>query len=91
MPVHLDPNATTPTVGRVIDTMWPCRREHDGDPLGVHRLAWVARSAMVPGREQVAERISGPAPRVVCTSGGSEASNLELAIKGIAGLRPAAR
>lgn len=89
VPVYLDHNATTPPDGRVIDAMLPFLREQYGNPSSVHRLGRAARSAIDLAREQVAELIGAHASQVVFTSGGTEANNL--AIKGIAGGRPAGR
>lgn len=90
MPVYLDHSATTPTDGRAFDAMLPFLREHDGNPLSRHRLVWAGRSAIDTGRAS-AEPVGARAPRAVFASGGIEANNLEPAITGMAGVRPAVR
>lgn len=89
MTVYLDYNATTPLDDAVRSAMLPYLAERFGNPSSVHRPGRQARAAIDAAREQVAALVNAHPSQVIFTSGGTEANNL--AIKGIANLRPGCR
>lgn len=86
--VYLDNNATTRVDERVAAAMLPYMTEIYANPSSRHQVGRQARAAIDEAREQVAAAVGAHPSQVLFVSGGTEANNL--AIKGLAAMRPAA-
>ncbi len=86
--VYLDNNATTRMDERVAAAMLPYMTEIYANPSSRHQMGRQARAAIDEAREQVAAAVGAHPSQVLFVSGGTEANNL--AIKGLAAMRPAA-
>jgi cysteine desulfurase len=89
-PVYLDYHATTPVDPRVLEAMLPFFREDFGNAASsTHQWGWKAQAAVETARREIAALIGATAREIVFTSGATESNNL--AIRGTAGVAPAAR
>ncbi len=86
--VYLDNNAATRVDERVAAAMLPYMTEIYANPSSRHQMGRQARAAIDVAREQVAAAVGAHPSQVLFVSGGTEANNL--AIKGLAAMRPAA-
>ena len=83
--LYLDHNATTPLAPEVADILRETIHAF-GNPSSRHTPGVDAHRIVETARRQVATLIGAAPEEIVFTSGGSESDNL--AIKGVAGLRP---
>lgn len=84
--LYLDHNATTSLDPRVAEAMAPYARQYYGNPSSLYRLGRISRSAVDVARQQVADLLGVEPPRVIFTSGATEANNW--AIYGLLSRRP---
>jgi len=85
---YLDHAATTPVRAEVLEKMLPYFTEKFGNPSSLYSIAGEARYGVDEAREQTAAVLGARSGEIVFTGGGSESNNL--AIKGLAALRPPA-
>lgn len=83
--IYLDNNATTPVDPTVAETVMRHLADRFGNAASSHVRGRAAASAVDVAREQVADLLSVAPPRVVWTSGATEAINT--ALKGLAEVR----
>jgi cysteine desulfurase len=89
MDIYLDHNATTPPDPAVVDAMVSHLTDRFGNAASAHTRGRAASAAVERARSQVAALLGVSPPRVVWTSGATEALNT--ALKGLAESRPAGR
>src|SRR3984893_11225587 len=89
MRIYLDHNAGAPLRPEVRAGIARFCETQDANPASIHRGGQRARRALERARAQIAGLIGASAREVVFTSGGTESNNL--AIRGVADLRPARR
>jgi cysteine desulfurase len=89
MRIYLDHNAGTPLRPEVCAAIARFIETAEANPAAVHRSGQRARRALEQARARVARLIGAATREVVFTSGGTESNNL--AIRGVAGARPARR
>jgi cysteine desulfurase len=76
--IYLDYNATTPIHPEVVQAMQPYLESHFGNPSSSHAYGQRTASAVLRGREEVAELLGATSAEITFTSGGTEANNLAL-------------
>jgi cysteine desulfurase len=89
MRIYLDHNAGAPLRPEVRAAIARFIETDEANPAAVHRSGQRARRALEQARARVARLIGAATREVVFTSGGTESNNL--AIRGVAGARPARR
>jgi cysteine desulfurase len=89
MRIYLDYNAGAPLRPEVRAAIARFGEAQEANPASIHRDGQRARRALERARAQVASLIGARAREIVFTSGGTESNNL--AIRGVAGMRPARR
>lgn len=82
--IYLDHSATTPVHPDVLEAMLPFFKERYGNPSSIHKMGRSVKIPIEDARTHIADALNTKPPRIVFTSGGTEADHLAIVGSAIA-------